>query len=104
MQRILKAGVGLAAAGVLGSCTFSANSAHVPAADVAEQVEDQVEQQFGMRPEVTCPTDLPAEVDAEIECELHDGDEVHPVEITVTEVDGSDASFNIHIPGPAENE
>ena len=104
MQRILKAGVGLAAAGALGSCTFSANSAHVPAADVAEQVEDQVEQQFGIRPEVTCPTDLPAEVDAEIECELHDGDEVHPVEITVTEVDGSDASFNIHIPGPAENE
>jgi len=104
MQRILKAGLGLAAAVGLGSCTFSANSAHVPAADVAEQVQDQVEQQLGVRPEVTCPEDLPAEVDAEIECELQDGDEVHPVEITVTEVDGTDTSFNIHIPGPAENE
>jgi len=76
VQRILKAGVGLAAAVVLGSCTFSANSPYVAA----------------------------VEVGAEIECELRDGDEVQPVEITVTEVDGSDASFNIHIPGPGGDE
>ena len=81
--------VGLAAC---GAGTLSAD-------EVATKAEDALEQQIGVRPTITCPDDVEAEVGAEARCTLTaEGDPAeYGVSITVTEVDGDNAKFDIQV-------
>jgi hypothetical protein len=81
--------VGLAAC---GSGTLSSD-------EVATKAEDALEQQIGVRPTITCPDDVTAEVGAETRCTLTGGDDPtkYGVSITVTEVDGDNAKFDVKV-------
>ncbi len=80
---------------VLGGC-----SSTVAQADVEEQISTQLAEQVGEEPDsVDCPGDLDAKVDTVMECTLTAGEDELPVTVTVTEVDGSDVSFDIEVEG-----
>lgn len=65
---------------------------------VAERVATQLEQQVGRRPDsVTCPEDLEGKVGDKLRCELQDGGSTYGVNLTVTQVNGSDIQFNIKV-------
>jgi hypothetical protein len=67
--------------------------------DVAKAAEDSLEQQVGQRPDVACPDDLEAKVGAKTRCTLTaDGlDGKYGVTVTVTKVDGDQASFDVQV-------
>ena len=67
--------------------------------EIADEAENALEGQVGTRPDITCPEDLEAEVGAETRCTLTAGgdDTEYGVTITVTNVDGDDAEFDIQV-------
>ncbi|MCW2637068.1 MAG: hypothetical protein JWQ99_3435 [Blastococcus sp.] len=67
--------------------------------DVATKAEDALEKQVGSRPDITCPDDLEATVGATTRCVLTAGDDPteYGVQITVTSVDGDDATFDVAV-------
>jgi hypothetical protein len=69
----------------------------LPAEDVATAAEDVLEDQVGVRPAITCPEDVVAEVGATARCVFTAGDDPteYGVEITVTSVDGEQATFDV---------
>jgi hypothetical protein len=79
----------------LASCGAGALSAD----EIATKAEDALEDQVGARPEITCPDDLAAEVGAKTECTLTSGGDPteYGVKITVTEVDGDNATFDVQV-------
>ena len=81
--------------GVLAGC----GAGSVASGDVATAAEDSLEEQVGQRPDVSCPEDLEAEVGATTRCTLTaDGlDGEYGVTVTVTEVDGDRASFDVEV-------
>jgi hypothetical protein len=67
--------------------------------DVATAAEDSLEQQVGQRPDVSCPEDLEGKVGATTRCTLTaDGvDGTYGVTVTVTKVEGDQASFDFQV-------
>jgi hypothetical protein len=82
----------------LTACAFSSNSV-LPADTVAASAEDALEKQIGVRPSITCPDDVEKKVGAEARCTLTGGDDPteYGVTVTVTSVDGEDASFDVQV-------
>jgi hypothetical protein len=66
---------------------------------VADGAEKALEQQVGVRPEVTCQEDLEAKVGAKGRCTVSaPGDPTkYGATVTVTEVDGSDATYDVQV-------
>lgn len=96
----------VAAAAFAGLALFGAcsSTSSIDEAELESKVASQLAETTGQEePNVDCPSDLDAEVDATIECELTvDGeDAVYPVTVTVTELDGDVANFDIEV-GEAE--
>ena len=81
--------VGLSAC---GSSTLSRD-------ELATKAEDALEQQIGVRPNISCPDDVEAKVGVQTRCTLTGGDDPteYGVSITVTEVDGDNAKFDIQV-------
>jgi hypothetical protein len=79
---------GLAACG--GSDVLTADT-------VAESAEDALEEQIGARPDISCPDDVEAKVGEETRCTLTGGDDPteYGVTVTVTSVDGNNATFDV---------
>lgn len=71
----------------------------VAQAEVEETTADSLQELAGERPTVTCPGALEAEVGTEMECtatlESEPGE--RPVYLTVTDVEGDTASFDIEV-------
>ena len=94
MRRTALATLVLATAAALAGCSATA----VEAADVEDQVSTQLEAEVGEEPDkVECPEDLDAEVGATMTCVLTEGEDTLDVDVEVTEVDGSDVSFDIRV-------
>ena len=66
---------------------------------VATSAEDALEEQIGVRPTISCPDDVDAEVGAKTRCTLTAGDDPteYGVTVTVTSVEGSDATFDVAV-------
>ena len=66
---------------------------------VATSAEDALEEQIGVRPTISCPDDVDAEVGAKTRCTLTAGDDPteYGVTVTVTSVEGSDATFDVEV-------
>lgn len=85
------AGTGLAAL-LLAGC---GGTSTLDRADLERDVAQTLAGQVGTEPEVSCPGDLTGAVEESVRCEVTlDGDQV-PVEVVVTEVDGSDIAYEV---------
>ncbi len=85
----------LLSAGVAFALTACGSDA-VSSDDLESEVAAQLEELTGQAPDsVSCPDDLPAEVGAEVRCTLTAGSDTFGLTLTVTEVDGDTASFDI---------
>ena len=94
MRRTTLAALALASAALLAGCS----STTVSASDVEDQISSQLESQVGQAPDkVACPDDLEGKVDATMTCVLTAGPDTIDVDVTVTEVDGSDVKFDIQV-------
>ncbi len=83
-------------AGCSGSVSVGTGS--IDADELADTVSRQLTETVGQEPDaVECPEDLDAEVDATTRCTLTAGDVQFGVTVTVTAVDGSDATFDIKV-------
>lgn len=68
----------------------------VEQADVEEEISSKLGEQLGGEPDsVDCPEDLEAEEDHEMQCDLTVEGEDHTVNVTVTNVDGSEVEFDM---------
>jgi hypothetical protein len=76
---------------------LTACTATLASDDVATQAETALEEEVGARPDIVCPEDLEAEVGAETRCTLTAGDDPteYGVTVTVTSVDGDQATFDV---------
>jgi Domain of unknown function (DUF4333) len=86
---------------VLGSCLLltACGEKSVAKGVVEETVSAKLSAKFGQTPKsVVCPSSLPAKVDSKITCLLtaNDGSSVD-VFVTVTSIEGSDATFHIKV-------
>jgi hypothetical protein len=66
---------------------------------VATSAEDALEKQIGVRPTISCPDDVEAKVGATTRCTLTGGDDPteYDVAVTVTSVDGKNATFDVKV-------
>ncbi len=87
--------VALAVAVVIVACSSAGGAV------AREEVEQEAAAQLAAEvdqpePDISCPEDLEAEVGATMDCELsvEGDDEVFPVRIEVTAVDGDDVQFD----------
>ncbi len=88
----------LVALAVLFAVACGTTPEKIPADTAARQIADQLEAEVGQRPdEVRCPSDLQARVGAEMRCELVDRGVTYGIGITITEVDGGVATFDIRV-------
>ena len=89
----------LAAGAALVGC--SSGPGAVDKAEVEKVAATELAAQVGVDelPDISCPDDLEAEVGTTMTCELSvEGDEdVYPVEIKVTSVDGDDVNFDVQV-------
>jgi type IV pilus biogenesis protein CpaD/CtpE len=86
----------LAAAAFLAAGCSSTPS--VSQSKVEDEVSTQLEAQVGQAPDsVDCPGDLTGEVGEEMRCTLTAGTDKVGLTVSVTEVDGSDVSFDIDV-------
>jgi hypothetical protein len=77
----------------LAAC--SAGTSSISASSLEKQLADALEKDVGQRPDaIDCPKDLEGEVGAEVRCTLTAGADELGVEVTVTDVDGSDIEFD----------
>jgi hypothetical protein len=86
----------------LVACSVSVGTSSSPmlsADTVASSAEDALEEQIGVRPSISCPDDVEAKVGAETRCTLTGGDDPteYGVTVTVTSVDGKDATFDVQV-------
>ena len=89
----------LAAGAAIVGC--SSGPGAVDKAEVEKVAATELAAQVGtdQLPDISCPDDLDAEVGATLTCELsvEGDDDVYPVEIEVTEVDGDDVKFDVQV-------
>ncbi len=79
------------AGGCSGTTTMSQEEAE-------KQISAALEEQVGEAPDdIACPDDITAEVGETMECELTDGDDVYGVTMTITEVEGDKALFDVEV-------
>lgn len=83
----------------ISGCSASVGGGTIDRAELEQQVSDSLEQQVGTAPEsVDCPDELAAEPEATTRCTVTapDGSEIGAT-VTVTEVEGSNVSFDIQV-------
>ncbi|WP_156689221.1 DUF4333 domain-containing protein [Mycobacterium sp. Marseille-P9652] len=65
---------------------------------VASEISDKLAQQVGSRPDsVTCPDNLKGVQGATLRCQLKDGTQTYGVNVTVTNVDAGDVTFDFKV-------
>ncbi len=65
---------------------------------VAQQITNRLTQQVGRKPDsVTCPDNLKGAEGATLRCELTDNGTKYGVNVTVTNVDAGDVSFDFKV-------
>jgi Domain of unknown function (DUF4333) len=70
----------------------------VDKAQVAGVISDRLTAQVGKKPDsVTCPDNLKGTMGATLRCQLVDGNEKYGVNVTVTNVDAGDVSFDFKV-------
>jgi hypothetical protein len=70
----------------------------VDKAQVASVISDRLTAQVGKKPDsVTCPDNLKGNMGATLRCELVDGTDKYGVNVTVTNVDAGDVSFDFKV-------
>ncbi len=91
--------IALAAGAALVGCSSGPGS--VDSSEVEKVAATELAAQVGtdQLPDISCPDDLEAEVGATLTCELsvEGDDDVYPVQIEVTEVDGDDVKFDVQV-------
>jgi Domain of unknown function (DUF4333) len=69
-------------------------------AEVEEGAKQALTETVGQEPDsIDCPDDLEAEVGATMRCELTEGNDTLGVTVTVTSIDGDNATYDVEVDG-----
>lgn len=91
---IVIAALALAACG--GSVSVGGSS--ISKDEIAKQASASLEQSVGSKPPpITCPEDLDATVGETTTCVMHGDDGEYDVAVEITEVDGTNATFDVQV-------
>ena len=92
MRPALTAAVALVLALLVAAC----GEKTVDASAAEETVTNLIADESGFEAQdMSCPDDVPAEVDEEFECEFTGPEGPYVASVTITEVDGDDAVFQV---------